>query len=497
MSDLWVRGGTIVTARETFAGDILIRDGRIAAVVHRGETLEDTRGETVQDTRSAARKDTGSEARKDTWSESRKDTGSEPLGADAGGAAEHVRVLDATGLYVLPGLVDVHVHFRDPGLTHKEDFLSGTAAAAFGGVTTVLDMPNTVPPVASAAALADKVERVAGRAYVDYGLYGVITEDNLAELPALAATGAIAFKLFLGPTTGDIRAPGWGKLMEVFDVVAGTGLPLVVHAEDRDVIEHWQRRRAAEAIDYYGFLATRPRFGELMATVSVCLLAGLTGTRVHIAHVSLAEAVDLIREAKERGAPVTAETCPPYLMLTADDCQRLGPTSKILPPIRDRLDLERLWEGLHDGTLDVIATDHAPHLDEEKHGKSWLDAPGGMIGVETMLAALLTEVRRGRLTLQQLVEWTSRRPAEIFGLQGRKGDIRPGCDGDLVLVDLDAQWTLRADDLHSKSRNSPFIGATFVGKVVHTVVRGNMVVENGRLAPDPVGEWLKGQPQRP
>jgi len=466
VSDLWVRGGTIVTARETFPGDVLVRDGRIAAVVHRDGAPADFQ-----------------------W-------GPESIGESApGGARRPVRVLDATGLYVLPGLVDVHVHFRDPGMTHKEDFASGTAAAALGGVTTVLDMPNTVPPVASAAVLADKAERAAGRAFVDYGLYAVITEDNLAELPAMAAAGAIGFKLFLGPTTGDIRAPGWGRLMEAFDVVAGTRLPLVVHAEDRDVIEYWQRRRAAEASDYFGFLNTRPRFGELSATLSACLLAGMTGTRVHIAHVSLAEAVDLIREAKEWGAPVTAETCPPYLFLTADDCQRLGVLSKILPPVRERRDLERLWEGLHDGTLDVIATDHAPHLDEEKRGKSWLDAPAGMIGVETMLPALLTEVRRGGLTLQQLVEWTSRRPAEIFGLGGKKGDIRPGCDGDLVLVDLDTQWTLRPDDLHSKSRNSPFIGTTFAGKVVHTTVRGRVVVENGELASHPTGVWLRGQPQ--
>ena len=456
MSDLWVRGGTIVTATGVFPGDVLVRDGRIAAVIHRGES-QDAGGWMPQDP----------------------------------GARQPMRILDATGLCILPGLVDVHVHFRDPGLTHKEDFLTGTAAAACGGVTTVLDMPNTLPPVATRAIFEDKLRRLAGRAYVDYGLYGVVDENNFADLPELAKAGAIAFKLFLGPTTGDIRAPGWGRLMDVFKLVAELGLPLVVHAEDRDVIEYHEHK-AGKDLDYEGFLATRPPFGELMATQAACLLAGVTGARVHIAHVSLGDAVDLIREAKERGAPVTAETCPPYLGMTAEDCERLGPVSKILPPIRHRMDQERLWEGLHDGTLEVISTDHAPHLVEEKEGRSWLGAPGGMIGVETLLPSLLTAVAEGRLTLPQVVEWTSTRPAEIFGLAGRKGDIRPGCDGDLVLVDLDAQWTLRAEDLHSKSQNSPLVGARLRGRVVHTVVRGRVVVENGRLTGDPVGAWLPG-----
>src|SRR5690606_19457626 len=158
---------------------------------------------------------------------------------------------------------------------------------------------------------------------------------------------------------------------------------------------------------------------------------------------------------------------------------------------RERKDQERLWEGLHDGTLDLIATDHAPHLTEEKASKSWSAAPGGMIGLETMLPQLLTAVGEGRLTLPQLVEWTSTRPATIFGLAGRKGDIRPGLDADFVLVDLDAEWTLQPEHLHSKSKNSPLLGARLRGKVVHTIVRGHVVVENGKLG-EPIGQWLPG-----
>ncbi|HLT58998.1 MAG TPA: allantoinase AllB [Limnochordales bacterium] len=503
MADLLVRGGTIVTADRIFHGDVLVRDGRIWAVIERVADHQDagagddgSGGDGAAEGGLSGRGEPG--PRGDRFDERRASSGSAEPRPGADGLRRQLDgadVIDATGLYVLPGLVDVHVHFREPGLTHKEDFLSGTAAAACGGVTTVLDMPNTKPPVATAAALLAKAQQVAGRAYVDYGLYGAVTEDNLAELPAMAEAGAVAFKLFLGPTTGDIRAPGWGRLMEVFAAVRETGLPLAVHAEDRDVIEYWQARRAAEATDYRGFLETRPPFGELAATQNVALLAQRAGTPVHIAHVTLAEAVDLIREAKERGAPITAETCPPYLLLTADDCQRLGPVSKVLPPIRERLDQEMLWQGLHEGVLDCIATDHAPHLDEEKQGKAWLQAPGGMIGVETLLPSLLTQVRRGRLTLQQLVAWTSRRPAEIFGLGRRKGDIRPGFDADLAIVDLDAAWTVRAEDLHSKGKNSPFIGASLQGKVVHTIVRGHVVVRNGQLTGPPRGGWLQGQPR--
>ncbi len=473
MSDLWIRGGTVVTARGAFPGDILIRNGRIAAVVHRDGPL------------ALLEPPAGSGSGQES-------------AAGASGAQEiaggPVPVLDATGLYILPGLVDVHVHFRDPGLTHKEDFTSGTAAAACGGVTTVLEMPNTMPPVATAALFEEKRRHLAGRSYVDYGLYGVIDEANFEHLPALAKAGAIAFKLFLGPTTGDIRAPGWGRLMDVFSTVAELGLPLVVHAEDRDVIDYHVQKAGPDldALDYRGFLATRPPFGELAATQTTFLLALMTGARVHIAHVTLGAAVDLIRVAREQGAPVTAETCPPYLLMTAEDCVRLGPATKILPPIRDKADQERLWEGLHDGTLEVISTDHAPHLTEEKATKSWAAAPGGMIGVETILPSLLTASSEGRLTLPQLVEWTSTRPAQIFGLGERKGDIRPGLDGDLVLVDLGAEWTLRPEDLHSKSTNSPLLGARLRGKVVHTVVGGRLVVESGRLVGAPGGRWLPG-----
>lgn len=458
MGDLLVKGGTIVIAERTFPGDVVIRGGRIVEVI--------------------------------------EGDGSAGMAPEPARAA--VPVLDATGKYVLPGLVDVHVHLRDPGLTDKEDFATGTLAAACGGVTTVLDMPNTLPPVATADIVRAKAAGVRGRAYVDYGLYGLIDEHNADQLAAMAEAGVSGFKLFLGPTTGDLRAPGWGQLLEVFATLREIGLPVVVHAEDRDVIEYWQAKVqggwrpsdnfSGAPCDYATFLATRPRFGEVAAIQTVCLLAQMTATPIHIAHVTVAEAVDVIRRAKATGAPVTAETCPPYLTMTEAHCERLGTLSKILPPIRGEADRDALWAGLHDGAIDLIATDHAPHEQAAKQGHSWLTAAGGMIGVETMLPVLLEQVHRGRLSLNELVRWTSERPAQAFGLAERKGAVRPGMDGDLVIVDADAERVIGARTLHSKSANSPVLGETLRGAVVYTVLRGRVVVDNGQPVGDPGGQ---------
>jgi len=507
-AELLIRGGTIVTSERTFAGDVRVRDGRIVEVIERpmeGSGGDARSGGGVRadgDARTGGDVSVGSDVRLG---------GDEPAVGDAraAGPANEENVLDATGMYVLPGLVDLHVHFRDPGLTDKEDFETGTAAAALGGVTTVLDMPNTKPPVGSASVLRQKAAAVAGRAYVDYKLYGVITEHNLPLLAEMAEAGAAAFKLFLGPTTGDIKAPGWGKLIEVFETVRDLNVPLVVHAEDRDVIEYWEKRAAQRTMgvgggfwhdvydfrppsdeEYSTFLATRPRFGEAAATQTVCLLAAMTNTPVHIAHVSIKEAVDVIRQAKAAGAPVSAETCPQYLTLTSADCRRLGPVSKVLPPVREKADQEALWQALQDGVIDMIASDHAPHEAAAKESPSWSKAAAGLLGVQTMLLVLLNEAEQGRLTLNDLVRWASRRPAELFGFDDEKGDIRPGLDADLVVVDPRRETTVTAEWLQSKSKNSHLIGRTLRGAVVHTIVRGHVVVRDGRLTGLRIGRNL-------
>lgn len=447
---LWVRGGTLVGEHGTWRGDVLILDGKIAAV---GDPAAWARLPHLDD----------------------------------------VPVLDASGRHVLPGVIDVHVHFRDPGLTHKEDFLTGSAAAACGGVTTVLDMPNTIPPVSTAAALEHKRRAIEGRSYVDYGLYGAITDENAAELEAMAAAGAIAWKLFLGPTTGDIRAPELGALLEIFQAIAPLGLPVVVHAEDRSVIERAEARlRPSGSRDYEDLLASRPRMGELVAVDTAARLAEATGVRVHLAHLALREAVDVVAHHKERGVPVTAETCPPYLFLSREDAPRFGPEFKILPPVRDREDGEALWRGLQDGTVDVVATDHAPHLPEEKEGAAdiW-SVPGGSRGVETLLPLMLDAVAAGRLSLPRLVAVLCANPARIFGLYPAKGTLRPGADGDLVVVDLERETAIDEARLHSKGKRSLFHGRRIRGAIEATVLRGRPVAVEGELVGEPGGRLLR------
>jgi dihydroorotase len=392
-----------------------------------------------------------------------------------------VRLISANGLYILPGLIDVHVHLREPGLEHKEDFVSGTEAAALGGVTTVLDMPNTIPPVTGPKELQDKMAKAEGRLTVDVGFYGVVGRDNLDAIEDLAAAGAVAFKMFLGPTTGEIRPPEHGALFAAFEEVARTGLPLVVHAEDREVIEYWQNRLAGLGDTYGHFLQSRPAYGEAAATELAIRLAEATGARVHIAHVATAEGVDVLRAAKERCEYVTCETCPHYLTLTEADWPRLGNKLKILPPVRSTKDQKRLWEAVQDGVIDVIATDHAPHLDAERTGKSLWDAPAGAAGLETMLPLLLDSVNRGRLTLPDVVRLTSERPAEIFGLAPRKGSLRPGADADLVLVDLMQRRVLRGEALRTRAKSTPFEGMEVQGVPVATYLRGELVASQGDL----------------
>lgn len=447
MSEFVLHGGMIVNESEIIAADLWVADGRIAGWLAPG-------------------------------------TG-EALAACRPG----VRLVSATGLFILPGLIDVHVHLREPGLEHKEDMQSGTEAAALGGVTTVLDMPNTLPPVTDAKVLREKMDRAEGRIAVDVGFYGVVAEGNLGEIAGLAEAGAIGFKMFLGPTTGEIRPPAHGALFDAFQEVARTGLPLVVHAEDREVIEY-ARARVEGLGDTYGhFLQSRPTYGEVLATDLAIRLAEATGARLHIAHVATRDGVNVIRAAKERSDRITCETCPHYLELTEADWPRLGNRLKILPPVRSAKDRERLWEAVREGVIDVIATDHAPHLDSERAGKSLWDAPAGVAGLETMLPILLDAVNRGKLTLPDVVRLTSERPAAIFGLAPRKGSLRPGADADLVLVDMMQRMVIKGEALHTRAKSTPFEGLEVQGVPVATYLRGELVASQGEL----VGSERRGR----
>lgn len=405
-------------------------------------------------------------------------------------------VIDATGLWVLPGGVDVHVHFREPGLTASEDFATGSAAAACGGVTTVLDMPNTVPPVSSKEALLAKMEAVAGRSYVDYGIFGAAVAKDEAEIiprvEAMAEAGACGIKVFLGPTTGDIEAPGWGALYRLCRHLGDRGPVLTFHCEDRDVINaSLTERDRLDPNSYPSLLGLRPRFGELLATDGVLRLALETGARVHIAHVALKEAVQIIGLAKEAGASVTAETCPQYLFLCDEDYDRVGRQMKALPPIRTAEDQMALWEGLASGALDTIATDHAPHRIKEPRDEAVWASPFGIAGVQTLLPLLLDHAIGGSCEVSDVVRWTSTNPARAYGLYPRKGSLSPGADGDVVLVDPDATWECDVPWWKGKSRNTPFWGRTGRGLPVTTLLRGRVVVERSEVVGTPQGHLVE------
>ncbi len=401
---------------------------------------------------------------------------------------EAKETFDATGLHILPGAIDVHVHFRDPGYTHKEDFESGTAAAAFGGVTTVFDMPNTIPTVADGETLKAKHAIASSKAHVDYGLYAVLGEDTIDKVPELVEAGIIGFKCYMGNTFGRIPTPSTGAMLEAFEVVAPTGKRISLHAETNSVMERRQKRLTESGrTDPLAHLASRPAVVAVEAVARAAILAEWTGARIHILHISSAAELGPLRDAKARGVDITGETCPHYLMLGEDDYARCRGIIRVNPPVRESVNNEPLWAGLIDGTIDMIATDHAPHTPEEKTRADIWSVDCGFPGVETQMPLMLTEVASGRYDIRDYVRWSAVNPAKVWGLYPKKGAILPGADADLAFVDLDHAWALRDADLQSRSKISPWDGRKVVGLPRHTMVRGRFVMKDRALVADTKG----------
>ncbi len=408
------------------------------------------------------------------------------------GAAEAMpparETLDAKGLHILPGAIDVHVHFRDPGYPHKEDWESGTAAAAFGGVTTVFDMPNTIPPTGNAEILAAKHKIAASKAHVDFGLYGLLGEDTIEQVPELIEGGVIGFKLYMGNTFGKIPSPSTGAMLEAFEVVAETGKRISLHAETNSIMERRQTRLTeAGRHDPLAHIASRPAVVAIEAVSRACILSEWTGARIHILHISSADELRPLREAKARGVDVTGETCPQYLFLSTDDYARFGGVIRVNPPVREKENQEPIWAALADGTIDMIATDHAPHTPEEKTRNDIWAVDCGFPGVETQMPAMLTEVNAGRMSICDYVRWSSFNPAKTWGLYPRKGAIAPGSDADLAIVDLARAWTIDDAKIQSRSKISPWHGRAVKGLPIHTIVRGRFVMRDRGLMADTRG----------
>jgi len=404
------------------------------------------------------------------------------------GAAEEL-ALD--GEVVLPGLVDGHVHFREPGYTEKEGIETGTAAAAAGGVTTVVEMPNTTPPVLTADRFESKADRFDSKSHVDFALFGAITEENVGtgDIAAMAEAGATAFKTFMATSFGPLLMDDKGELYRAFEEVAATDRPIYIHAEDQEYLELFEERAIeAHGEEMAAFFAARPPIAETTAVSDVLDIVGDTGAETVIVHTTTAEAIDRTQADQAAGRPVWTEVTPYHLAFSRSDIESIGPHGIGTPPVRDEPNREALWDRVVAGDVDLFGSDHAPHRLEEKERPPTEVAPG-MPQLETALPSLLDAVSRDRLSIPKIAELYAERPARIHGLYPNKGTIQVGSDADFVVVDTDAEWTVDADAFASAGEYSPFDGTTLTGRPVATYQRGAKIAEGA----DVMGKAGQGQ----
>jgi len=404
--------------------------------------------------------------------------------------------IDASGLLVIPGLVDVHVHLREPGMTDKEGFAHGTRAAAAGGVTTVVDMPNTLPPVSTPELLAAKRDLVAPKAHVDFGLYGLLGEDNADSIAGMAADGALGLKLFMGQTTGDNPCPDDAAIFRGLREARRAGLVVGVHAENDKLLRLLATElRAAGRHDPIAHLESRPSYVEEEAISRILTLARATGAALHIHHLSTTAGLALVESARRNGQDVTCEVLVAHLLLDDTAYATYGNLVKLNPPIRPASDVAGLWRGLALDHVDILATDHAPHTTEEQRTSDVWRAPGGFIGLETMLPLMLTQVAAHRLTLEQLVQLAAWRPARRWGLGDRKGHLGVGADADFNVIDPWATGAIEATRMHSKHPVSPYDGWPVTGAVRATYLRGNLVAKDAQAVGGPLGRFITAAPR--
>ncbi|MFC5590139.1 allantoinase AllB [Sporosarcina soli] len=451
--------GNIVTEDQSYPGNIYIKDGKIVAVTN------------------------------------------EQLAGDA------MKTTDATNLFVLPGLIDTHVHSRDGGATHKEDFYHSTQAAAAGGITTIFEMPNTNPPISNKANFEQQVANFSSKANVNFGVWGICLGDlNNDDLQELNELGVIGFKYFWGYAVNkenyqlvynyevgmdNIIPPcDDGEVYKMFAEVAKTGNIIAIHAENSELINHLTEEvKAAGGKSYEDALRARPALAEELTIGTAIAFAKDTGARLHILHVSAGCSVDRIAQAQQEGVSITAETCPHYLFLTNEDFETKGSMMKVYPLVKYKEDQERIWAGLDEGVFSLVCSDHAPHTPEEKQLDIW-NAPAGMCGVETLAPLMLNQVSEGRLSLQQVVSLLSTNPAKLYGIYPQKGSITAGADADLTIVDMDKVHTIRTEELHSKSKVTAYDGATVKGMPVMTIVNGVTVMKDGEITAEPMGKLV-------
>ncbi len=395
------------------------------------------------------------------------------LDIDASKATQADEIIDAAGLHLMPGVIDDQVHFREPGLTHKEDLMTASRACAAGGVTTFLEMPNTKPPAITVDAVREKEKLAAAKSLVNYGFYIGATVDNIAELKAEANLPGI--KIFIGSSTGTLLVDKQAALETIF---AESTIPICAHCEDEATVRA-NAERYASSTNVADHSRVRDHLAARISTARAIDLAQRHRHRFHVLHVSTADEVPLLANA---GPYVTSEVCPHHLFFNVDDYPRLGTRIQMNPSIKTRADNEALFKALADGVIQVMATDHAPHTLEEK-AQPYPQSPSGLPAVENFLALMLNQVNQGRWNLMQLAHWMSDAPARVWGITG-KGRIQVGYDSDLILVDLNQVRTIRDEEQHTKSKWSPWHGEALKGWPLMTWVGGTCVYNRGQFHPN-------------
>jgi len=388
--------------------------------------------------------------------------------------------IDLKHLLVMPGLVDTHVHLRDEGKAYKEDFYSGTAAAAAGGITTVLDMPNNNPVTMTTETLRERMKIAERKVLVNTGFYSEFPK-NTEEIVEIIREGAVAFKLYMAEQVGGLNIDDDHALWDATKIISRLKVPVAVHAEDKETL-----KRAEEELkrnnhnDVKAFLEAHSESVEVKAVKRLLNIAKQTGVHVHFCHISTEKGLKAIVDAKKSGMSITCETTPHNLFLSVDDLRRIGTLALTMPPVREKHHIAALWNGIKNGWIDSLASDHAPHTLGEKKAKLVWDVKVGIPGLETTLPLLLTEVKRGRLSITQIARLMSEKPAEIFRLKG-KGHLKEGNNADFVVVDLDRKYRIDASKFHSKAKYSPFDGWNVEGKPIRTFVNGQLVMDEGEI----------------
>ena len=409
--------------------------------------------------------------------------------------ADASEVVDASGLYVFPGVIDPHSHLNDPGMTDSEDFYTGTCAAAAGGVTTVIEMPQTDPLVTNARRFSEKLAIARSKAVVDFALWGALTAENVSadgspDLREMAEAGAVGFKGFTSDSVEQPRIPD-ELLAAGMREATSLGLPVAVHCEDETVVRHYVARLKREGRnDALINPDSRPLAAEVEAVRHVIALGDLTCVQLHVVHASHPRVFEIVRDAQWRGTRVTTETCPHYLALTRNDVARVGSLAMCNPPLRDAEAREGLWALLERGLVSIVASDHSPYTEEEKSNPDFWDIPAGINGMQVMVPFIIGEAVRRNVDLRLLATALSGTAARTFGLYPRKGVISPGSDADLVLVDIDSPWAVKGSNLFTKAPGTPYEGITLGARVRRTLVRGHTVYMddsslNGRILVSP------------